>query len=94
MNPNNARPALTEDVAWLRSDLTAYGLGRGLVVPTPRVALTFWRSLGTFAVTGPDGRTVTGLSRDGVRVWCDAAGVSRPPDEDVAWLLDGGEVRW
>jgi hypothetical protein len=29
--------------SWLRSDLTAHGLGRGLVIASPRVALTYWR---------------------------------------------------
>jgi hypothetical protein len=72
---------------WLRSDLTAHGLGRGLVIASPRVALTYWRSIQGYTVTGPDGRTRTGLTVDGVRAWCAAAGVECPAVDDIDWLL-------
>lgn len=72
---------------WHRSNLTALGLGRGLVIPSPRVALTRWAD-GHYTVTGPDGRTTTGLTLDGVRAWCERVGVSGPTAEDVEWLTD------
>jgi hypothetical protein len=74
---------------WLRSDLTSAGLGRGLVIRTPRVALTYWRSTGDYALTDFAGRTRVGLRLATVLDWCGDNGVARPTDPDLAWLEDG-----
>jgi hypothetical protein len=74
---------------WLRSDLTTTGLGRGLVIRAPRVALTYWHSTHDYTITGPDGRTRTGLRLASVLELCGDFGIARPLDVDLAWLEDG-----
>jgi hypothetical protein len=69
---------------WLRSDLTSAGLGRGLVIRSPRVALT--RSGDAHVLTGPDGRTRWGLRLGNVLDWCTDTGTAKPTDADLAWL--------
>jgi hypothetical protein len=74
---------------WIRSDLTSAGLGRGLVVRSPRIALTDWHP--GYTLTGPDGRTRTGLTLGQVLDWCRGVGIAAPTEGDLAWLA-GGEA--
>lgn len=71
---------------WIRSDLATVGLGRGLVIRVPRVALTYSRSSGTYAVTGHLDDTQAGLSLGNVLSWCADHGVPKPLDTDLAWM--------
>ena len=72
-------------MTWLRSDLTDVGLGRGLVIRDPRIALTRWAD-GTYTVTGADAVTRPGMRLVHVLDWCGDHGVPKPSDADLAWL--------
>ena len=72
-------------MTWLRSDLTAVGLGRGLVIRDPRIALTRW-SDGTYTLTGADRVTRPGMRLVHVLDWCSEWSVPKPTDADLAWL--------
>lgn len=72
-------------MTWLRSDLTSVGLGRGLVIRDPRIALTRW-SDGTYTLTGADAVTRPSLTLGSVLDWCTDHGVPKPTDADLAWL--------
>lgn len=74
------------DLVWIRSDLTGAGLGRGLVIREPRVALTYWRSDGTYAITGHLGTTRTAMSLAAVLDWCADHGIPKPSTPDLAWV--------
>ena len=74
------------DPVWIRSDLESVGLGRGLVIRAPRVALTYWRSDGTYAITGHIGRTQAGMSLAAVLDWCTDNGIPKPSTADLAWV--------
>lgn len=70
---------------WHRSDLTAHGLGRGLIhgERPNHAALSAWGS--QLIVTDPAG-TVIGPD---LQAWCARVGRPMPTEADLRWLSEG-----
>lgn len=71
---------------WRLSDLTDQGLDRGLVLLHPRTAVTWWRSLRAYAVTGATGRTELGIDPADLPTVLAAHGCRMPSDAALAWV--------